>query len=221
MQLLAQQSAQVHEHPRDARVVELARDRRIDRHGIIGEVELRVIAAPLLAHISQRVLSSSPVVLIQHHEVCKIDHVDFFELTGRAVVGRHHVDRQIHEIDDFRIRLTDTGGLDNDKVVALSFEEGDRVLQHCARRGMLTSGRQRAHVEAIRAQRVHADTIAEQRAAAATSCRVDGDDRDAHGREGGQEAQHHLIDHRRLTSTTGAGDTNDGRLLTRQFPPLA
>ena len=51
-------STELHEQAIHAAIVELARNGRINRHLLVAHLLLRVIAAPLLAHIAQRVLLS-------------------------------------------------------------------------------------------------------------------------------------------------------------------
>ena len=73
-----------------------ARDRREDRHARRpATLEARAVAPPLLAHVAQRVLRAAAVGLVQHDEVGEVEHVDLLELRRRAVLGRHHVDREV------------------------------------------------------------------------------------------------------------------------------
>jgi len=51
----------------------------------------------------------------------KIKHIYFFELAGGTEFTGHYVDRQINEIGNTRISLSDTGRLGNHKVKARSF----------------------------------------------------------------------------------------------------
>ncbi len=216
-QLVPHQAAQVHKHPCDAGIIELAGDGRIDRHLVILELELDAVALPLLAHVAQRVLGAALVELVEHDQFREIDHVDLFELAGRAVVAGHHVHREIDEIDDLGIGLADACGLDDDEVVGLALEECHAVLQHGTRRGMLASRRHRAHEHAMAAQGIHADAIAQQRTAGTAPGRIDREHGDAHLRERVQEAQQQLIDHARLAGAAGARDADDRRAAPAGF----
>ncbi len=218
---LAQEAAQVHEHPGDARVVELARDGRIDRHFVVGHLEGGAVALPLLAHVAQRVFGAAAIVLVEHDEIGEIDHVDLLELARRAVVAGHHVDREIHQIDDRRIGLADAGGFDDDEVVGLALEERDAIGQHLVDRGMLAARGHRAHEHAMRTQRIHADAIAEQRAARTPPRRIDREHCDAHVGECVQEAQHQFVDDGRLARSAGTGEADHGCLAAGEFPFLA
>ena len=80
--------------------------------------ELAVAAAPLLAHVAQRVLATAPIELVEHDQVGEVEHGDLLELRRRAVLRRHDVDREVHQIDDLRVALPDAGGLDEDQVEA-------------------------------------------------------------------------------------------------------
>ena len=77
-----------------------------------------MISLPLFANISKRIFSATLVVFVEHDEIGKINHVDFFKLACRAIFTGHHVNREIHKIDDFAVALADTGRLDNHQVVA-------------------------------------------------------------------------------------------------------
>jgi hypothetical protein len=211
VELRAQQAAQVREHPGHARIVELARDGRVDRDVLVLQLERDAVALPLLAHVAQRVLGAALVELVEHDELGEVEHVDLLELARRAVVARHHVHRKVDEVDDLRITLADAGGFDDDEVVALPLEERDAVLEHDARRRVLAARRHRAHEHAMAAQRVHADAVAEQRAAGAATRRIDREHGNAHLRECLQEAQHEFVDDRGLAGAAGAGDADDGR----------
>ena len=65
-----------------------------------------------------RSASSAPRLsyLFSDDQVSEIEHVDLLELARRAVFAGHDVDREIDQIDDFGIALTDARGFDNDQV---------------------------------------------------------------------------------------------------------
>ena len=219
--LFPQQATQVGEHPADAGVVELAGDGGIHRHVGVRGLERHAVALPLLAHVAQRVLGAAAVVLVEHDQLGVVEHVDFLELAGRAVVGGHHVHREIDQIDNFRIALADAGGLHNHQIEIQRGEEADAVTQHGVDRRVLASGGHRAHIDARAAQRVHADAVAQQRAAGAATGGIDRDHRDVHVREAGQEAVEQFVGHRRLAGTAGAGDADHRGLAAGQLPLLA
>ena len=79
---------------------------------------LGMVAAPLLAHVAQRILGAALLELVQHHELGEIEHVDLLELARRAVLAGHHVDRHVDEVGDLGVALADAGGLDQHQVEA-------------------------------------------------------------------------------------------------------
>ena len=120
-----------------------------------------MIAAPLLAHVAQAVLGAALLALVEHDEIGEVEHVDLLELARGAVLARHHVQRQIDEIDDLGVGLADAGGLDDDRDrirrpdTARSRPSAPReVARCCAARG------QRAHEDRLGGEAVHADAIA-------------------------------------------------------------
>ena len=211
LQLLAQQAAQVGEHPADAGVVELAGDGGIHRHVGIRRLERHAVALPLLAHVAQGVFCAALVVLVQHDQLGEVDHVDLLQLAGRTVVAGHHVHGEVDQVDDLRIALAYAGGLHDHQVEAQRLQEGDAILQHGIGRHVLAAGGHRTHVDALAAQRVHADAVAEQRATGTAAGGIDRDHRDVHLREARQEAVHQLVGDRRLAGAAGAGDADHGR----------
>ena len=113
----------------DAGVVEAAGDGRVHRDLAIRDARLvGVIAAPLLAHVAQRILGAALLELVEHHQLGVVEHVDLLELARRAVLGGHHVDRHVDEIGDLGVALADAGGLDQHQVEARVRVQLDDVL---------------------------------------------------------------------------------------------
>ena len=135
----------------------------------------------------------------------------FSSWLARAIVGRHHVHRQVDEIHDFGVALPDPCSLDHDEVEARRFQELHRVREHGGGRQVLASRRERTHEELAVRQRIHADAVAEQRAARAAPGRVHRDDRDAAFREEPDHAVQEFVRQRGLAGTAGARDADDGR----------
>ena len=171
-----------------------------------------MIAAPLLAHVAQCVFGAAFLELVQHDHVGEVEHVDLLELAGRAVFGRHHVQREVGEIDDLGVALPDAGGLDHDEVETHGAVQRDDVRQHGARGQVLSTGCQRTHEHLRRRQRVHPDAVAQQGAAGATTRGIDGDHGDAPIGELAQEALQQLVVQRALACAAGARHADDRRL---------
>ena len=104
-----------------------------------------MIAAPLLAHVAQRILRAALFELVEHDHVGEIEHVDFLELARGAVLGRHHVQREVGDIDDLRVALPDARRLDDDEIEARGAIQRDDVGQHRAGREVLPARRERTH----------------------------------------------------------------------------
>ncbi len=173
--LFVEPRAQRGKEPVDARIVEAAGDGREHRHLVVGPLELDAVAAPLLAHVAQRVLGAALVELVERDQVGEIEHVDLLELARRAVFAGHHVHRHVDQVDDLGVALADAGGLDDDQVETRVPQQVEDIGQHRAGREVLPPRRQRAHEHLLGRERVHADAVAEQRAAAAATRRVHGD----------------------------------------------
>ena len=218
MEFVVQQTAQIAEHPAHARIVELRGDGRIHRHVLVVHLERHAVAFPLLAHIAKGVFRAAPVEFIEHHQLGVIEHVDFFQLAGRTEVGRHHIHREIDQIDDFGIGLTNSSSFHDDQIEALPLQAGDGVFQHGIGGHVLAAGGHRAHEQVRRAQAVHPDTVAQQGAAAAPTGRIDRNHRDAHVREMLQEAVQQFIGDRALAGPAGAGQADDRGFAAGQLP---
>ena len=222
---LPQQPTDVPEHPVDAGILELAGDRRVDRHVLVRGLEGQAVATPLLADVAQRVPAAAPVELVQHDHVGEVEHVDLLELAGRAVVRGHHVDRKVHQVDDLAVALADAGGLHEDHGEPGRLQQGDRVAQHLARGAVLPAGRHRAHEGALAAQAVHADAVAEQGAAGAPPGRVDRQQGDPHLkgglRHGIEEAIQQFVGDAALARAASAGEAYDRHAGAGEAPLLA
>jgi hypothetical protein len=172
-----------------------------------------VVAAPLLAHVAQRVLGAALLELVEHDHVGEIEHVDLLELARRAVFGRHHVQGQVRDIDDLGVALPDARRLDEHEIEARGPVERDHVRQHRAGGEMLAARRERAHENLRGRERVHADAVSQQRAAGTSSRRIDGDHGDLPVGKRTRETQQQLVGERALARAARARETDDRRAL--------
>ncbi len=195
----------------DAVVVEAGGDGAEHRHVLGRVVEPLTVAHHLAAHGTQRVVGATTLELVDRHHIGEVEHVDLLELRGRAVLGRHHEQRDVGELGDRGVALADAGRLHDHEVGTPRRAGRDGVGQ--ARRdlgGGVTRG-QRPEVHVRRVDRVHADAVAEERTATAATGGVDRDDRDAElVLLVDAEAAHQLVGERRLARTPGAGDAEHG-----------
>ncbi len=103
---------------RDARVGEARGHRRVDRHRRRAHGERLTVALHLLADVAQGVFGAALLELVERDKVGRVEHPDLLELARRAVLGRHHVERDVGQPRDLGIRLADACRLDDDKVEA-------------------------------------------------------------------------------------------------------
>ena len=125
-----------------ARVVELGGDSAEYRHVVERLIEELMVALELFLHIAQRVEGAPLIELIDGDEVGKVEHVDLFQLSGGAVLGRHHVKRQVGMVDDLGIGLSDAGSFQDDEVVAGGLEDVDGALHVFGKRQVRLPGGQ-------------------------------------------------------------------------------
>ena len=219
-QLFRQLTTQLGEHPADARIIELAGDRWVDRNIFIRRLECDVIALPLLANVTQRVLCAALVVFVEDNQIGKVEHVDFFELARCTVIAGHDVNREIDQVDDLTVALADARCLNNDKIETERLEEMNLVRQHLAGRKVLPSRCNRAHVDAFGAQRIHANTIAQQ--APPVRRRVGSTARPQSSfQERSQKTIQNFVGYAALAGTTGAGNADYRNFAGLYLPFLA
>ena len=169
-----------------------------------------MVAPPLLAHVAEGVLAPALVELVEDEDPREVEHVDLLELARGAVLRRHHVERDVDEVDDGGITLADSRRLDDNEIEALGAHEGDRVVEHRARRRIAPARGERAHEHAPVAQAVHPDPVAEQRPAGAAPGGIDREDSDARLREVLEETGDELVGDGALARPARAGDADDG-----------
>ena len=159
-------------HRGHAVVVEASGDRAEHRN-------VRPLASHLPTHVSERVRPAAAVELVDRHRVGVVEHVDLLELTGRAELRRHHVQRHVGVRHDARVTLTDSGRLDDHEVESRGLAGVDHTgegLRHLTAR---RARGERPEEDVRNPDRVHADAITEQCAAAFPPRGIDGDDGDA------------------------------------------
>ena len=148
------------------------------RHLVRRLAEGLTIALYLLGYIALSIRAALAVELVDGDEIGEIEHVDFFELAGGAILGCHHVQRKVDERHDAGVALPDARRLDHDEVEARDLARRNHVGH--AGRDFAARGtrRQRAHIEIGTLYGVHANAVAQQCAAAFAARRVDRHERD-------------------------------------------
>jgi hypothetical protein len=204
--LVQQQALQMLVEGGDPGVVVAGGDRAEHRHVVGRDAERGAVAYELAAHVAQGVLGPAPLVLVDHHGLGEVEHVDLLQLRRRPELGRHDVDGHVDVRHDARVALADARGLHDDQVVPGRPAGRDDIVEAGRHLARGTPGGQRAEV-GLRAQAVHPDAVAEQRPAAAPAGGVDRDDGDAqlvvvvHA-----DPAYQLVGERRLAGAAGAGD---------------
>ena len=197
---------------RHAVVVEFGSDGAEDRHFLRLLVEGLAVALDLLAHVLHGVVAAALFELVDHHQVGKIQHVDFFELRGGPVFAGHDVYRDVDEVHDARIALADAGGLGDDEIEARGLDRQHRVRQHLRYLGRRPAGGERAHVDPRAADGVHADAVAQQGAAGLAARGIAAQHRHPHVVEVVQDAHDELVGQGGLAGAAGARDAHHRRL---------
>ena len=100
----------------DADVVELAGDRAVNRQLLVGRIEQMTVAPVLLAYVAQSIFGAAFLHFVQCDQVGEVEHVDFFQLGRRTELAGHDVEREITDLNNPCIALTDTAGFDDDQV---------------------------------------------------------------------------------------------------------
>jgi hypothetical protein len=193
------------------RIVPLACDRGEHRDLRVGQLELSAVAPPLLADVAKRILGALPVELVEHGQVREVEHVDLLELRGRTVVRRHHVDREIGEIDDLGVALANACGLDQDQVVIRRLQDANGVGQRSREREVRLARGERAYEDAGAVDGVHAQAVAEQRSPRAPATGIDQQQPERPLRKLQPDAAHQLVDHARLAGAAGAREPDHRR----------
>ena len=129
-------------------VVEMRGHGAKHRHLFGGCAPGFLVALHLLGHIAQRIGCAFAVEFVDRHKLCKVEHVDFFQLAGCAKFGRHHVQRDVHMRHDGRIPLANARGFDDDQVKASALGGGNDVGQSGADFAAKFTRGQTAHEDA-------------------------------------------------------------------------
>ena len=136
-----------------------------DGHVLPAESEVTPVAQDLSGHIAKSVEGSAAIELVDGNDVGVVEHVDLLELGRCSELRRHDVERDVGEIGDRVVALSDAGSLDDDEVIA-----GNRASAHryreVGRDRTLTARGDGAEEDPIVRRGIHADPVAEQSASA-------------------------------------------------------
>jgi hypothetical protein len=171
----------------------------------------------LLANVAQRVCRPTPITFVQHDEIGEINHVDLFELRGRTVFRRHHVQRAIDLIDDLGVALANARSLEKNEVKAGGAKDQKSVSDGCGEGKVGATRRHRAHENRLAADGIHSDPIAEERAAAAPPRRIDQQERNSEVGGIASQASDEFIDDARFARAAGTREADHGRPRRRRF----
>ena len=129
------------------------------RHFFRGRIPGIAVALNLFADIANGVFTAPFFKFVDHHQVCEIEHINFFQLACGPKFTGHDIHGNIDQIDNVGITLTDTGCFGNYQIITggfdnlYGFSQGGRYFSA----GLACC--QAAHIYAFVADGVHADTI--------------------------------------------------------------
>ena len=118
----------------------------------------------MFAHIAKRICRPLTIKLVDRYHVGKVQHIDFFKLTGGTKFRRHYVHRDIAKRDNSGIALAYARCFDNYQIKSGQFGRGDDISQLWWHITTGLAGGNRAHKDMGMINRVHPNAISEQRA---------------------------------------------------------
>ena len=154
--------------------------------------------------------------LVQRHRIRQVQHVDLFELTLGAVVGSHHIEREIADVHDSRIALSDPTGLHDEETAACGAQNQQRVVHDGGEFRPRVAGGQAPHEHLRTLDRVESDAIPEERAAGTPLRGIHRDNSYPAHRSRTQirplspEPEQQLVEDRALSRSSRTGDPQHG-----------
>ena len=89
--------------------------------GCVISIPQLVVSLVLFFYVAKGIECSAFVEFVDGHNICKIEHVDFFELRCSAKLRCHDIQCDIAVIHDLGITLTNARGLKYDQVETRCF----------------------------------------------------------------------------------------------------
>ena len=114
---------------RDPIVIEAGGTGAKYRHFVPWRTERTSVSHQLSSHITARVLRTTALVLVYRNHVGEIEHVNLLELRSRTIFRSHNIKGGVNKRYYGRVTLTDTRGLDNDKIESSGLARCDDVGQ--------------------------------------------------------------------------------------------
>ena len=179
------------------------------RKYIIRTVEGRAVASVLLAHIPQRIGSTTPVRLVDDDKIGEIQHVDLFKLRGCTKFRSHHVHRQVAKIHYLAVPLADPRSFKDHEIKCRRTEDLQKVRNRPGSCEMCTAGSYRSHEHPGPARCVQAYAISQKGAAGAPPGRVNCQQSNRAIGKPVQETSYQFVLKRGLPGTTGTCDTQN------------
>src|SRR5688572_16560299 len=142
-----------------SRVVELRGDGAENRNIVVGSVPELVVALVLFFHVADSIEGAALVEFVQSNDVGEIQHIDLFQLRGRTVFRRHHVQAGIGMLDNFGVTLANAGRFQDDQVEVGGFYDVYGVLHVFAQSQVALSGGQGTHINPLVRNGIHPDTV--------------------------------------------------------------
>ncbi len=99
-----------------------------------------MVAPKLFLDVSQRILGTAFVELVDRDNVREVEHVDLFELGCGSVVRRHDVEGHVGVVCDLSVRLPDPACFENDQVKAGALEQPHGLADLLGHRSVALTG---------------------------------------------------------------------------------
>ena len=121
-----------------------------------------MVARKLLSDMLECIQGLFLLELVDHHHIGEVEHVDLLQLRRRSELRGHDIDGSVAHLGDGGVALADTAGLHDDKVIARSLHDVQRVMDGIRKLVLGCPGGHGAHIDPLVIDLVHAYPVAQQ-----------------------------------------------------------
>ncbi len=175
------------------------------------------VALNLFSDITHRIFTAAFFKFVDYDQVGIIQHVNFFKLRRRAELAGHHVHRNVSQINNVGIALTDTRSFGNHQIKSGGFDHLNAFSQGVGDFCVRLTRCQRAHIDFGAADSIHADSVAQQCTAGLSSGRIATDNCHMNIIHIVNQAQNQFICERGFSRPARSGDADNRHLFTGKF----